>query len=187
MVILFLSSCCNKEGGSSQSNNNTVKKIPTRNLVSTENPFISIEDKMTEDQKNSILNMNKSFKNSYPSYYAGYTLELEQLVILVIGDDTLSIKKDLLKRIGNDNFNIGRGKYEYKTLLNVEKKIIKYIAKNENSDVVKNIELCVIQGNRVFVYLKDYSHITATQFRNEITDSPVVSVTKKRELYNTAD
>lgn len=188
IMLLFLASCYVENKGNFQSDT-FPQNIPVRPLIfKDEGEIYHIEDELNEKQKESISHLNESFKNGYPSYYAGYTIANKNLLILVIEEDTSNIRIELSKRMGNNDFSIDKARFDYKTLVGVKKEITNFINTNKNSEVANNIEYFDIMGNRVKVYLKDASYKHMTEFRKAITYSPVVALTKKKSIYNnTAD
>lgn len=178
VIITFLSSCQIKSND---------KLVNMQSLNVEKKNYILAEDSVCENEQKIISELQDSLKNDFPTYYGGCSVANNRLVIIVVGEDTSAMRTDLIKIIGRNDFVIDVGNYNYKTLIEAQGCIEKYIDFNKDGCVAKNIESYKIKGNRVLVYLKDDSYECCQKFRQYVTDSPAVGLTKKKDYFNTAD
>lgn len=176
-ILLLMVISCHKQTKTDKS----MQVSPTKDFVSVINHFEDFNSCVNDSLKPIITKLDKSFEGNYPSYYAGYTINRSNnnLIILIAGDDTSKYRDEFAKRLESNQFSMDNGKYAYQELLKVKNTITDYINTHKKNNVTQNIEHFDIYGNKVIVYLKDNSYQKASEFRKEITDSPVIGLTKK--------
>lgn len=180
-ILLLLSTIsCHKQNKCNTEKDDSIHISSTDDLITVKNSDKGLGSYMDDSLKSVVMKLEKSFGDKYPLYYAGYIINRinNNLIILVIGDDILQYEREFAYRLGSNDFSIGKGKYPYKELLKTKKMIIDYIDTHENNKITQNIEYLEIYGNKVIIYLKDDSYQKTSEFRKEITDSPVISFSK---------
>ena len=106
----------------------------------------------------------------YPDYYGGLYLDCcGKLVIVVIGD-TVTAKKDIVRRCGKTNFRLQQGQYSYDELRKLQALV------NENIRKLPEITSTAvdIKINRLVIGMKECSRKNIYSFRKQILDSPTV-------------
>lgn len=183
LLILLSAMSCHKQTKSNAEIDNSTPVSETDDFVSVINEVEYFNSYVNDSLKSLIMKLEKSFKGNYPSYYAGYSIDESNnnLIILIVGNELLKYKKyedEFATRLESNNFSIATGKYAYKELLRVKKIISDYVDTHKNNGVAQNIEHFDVYGNKVVVYLKDDSYSKTSEFRKDITDSPVIGLTK---------
>lgn len=132
-------------------------------------------------------NMHKylnSFKHpdtntiDYPDYFGGAYINNQYDLVFNIVGDTSKYKKDIIQRIGNDNFHLKKCRYSYKHLIEANDSINQFIQNHKNTSTTKNIgfynSAISIEQNVVIVQLIDNSPDKIDLFEASIYKSPTI-------------
>lgn len=129
------------------------------------NPYV-----LFENLKESFLDKNGD--KNFPLYYGGAYIKDSSLVIIVIGDDTLRDKEDLIERCKGSNFVMSHcGKQE-----DAIRKMLHYLylfrTDEKNEKIINElgfISSCMNSDERIDIQLSSFRE---KEFRKLILDSP---------------
>lgn len=103
--------------------------------------------------------------NIYPSYYGGMYVQNDKLVVLV-RENNVSVKEDLLKRCDGSGFEMIICDYSYEELRSIIQKVTELLQSSDEQNVVG----CALldKENKIEVWLKDCSQLNINKFKSVI-------------------
>ena len=129
------------------------------------NPYV-----LFENLQESFLDKNGDGK--FPFYYGGAYIKDSSLVIIVIGDDTLRDKKDLIERCKGSNFLISHCEERKDAVRRMLHYLYLFRTDEKNKKIVDElgfISSCMNSDERIDIQLLSFRE---KEFRKLILDSP---------------
>ncbi|WP_298650979.1 hypothetical protein [uncultured Proteiniphilum sp.] len=164
-VIMFMFVNCNKQNKESKNTKEEIIRISSGNF----------QKLMSSFKKENSDNVRAS---DYPEYYAGaFRDSTGRLVINIIGD-SLTAKRDIIERIGNEHFLLQEKKYSYTELSQIMDTINRFMLNSTNKKIVDEIEIHVIslldRENKIVVRLGNLNAESITAFKEKVYYSPAI-------------
>jgi len=151
------------------------------------------KQKETKDKRMSISSENyqkliKSFKKEstdfnqvldYPVYFAGAFIDSTGMLIINITGDSITVKRDIIERIGNQHFLLQEKKYSSRELIQIMDTINKFMLDSTNQKIILNnigIHTVVLsdQRNKIIVRLAKLNAESIKAFKDIIYCSPAI-------------
>lgn len=115
----------------------------------------------------------------YPEYYGGSFIDNNGIFVITVTGDRERYNRQLITKLGTDNFNVETVQYSYKQMMQVMDRIDAFLVDTtipENHPVMANFAGAYpdVMENRVKVLLKIVNKEITDAFKKDISNSPII-------------
>ncbi len=163
-IIMFMHAGCNNQN---QKPKETKKEELM--LISSDN-FQKLIASFQKENSDSVR------VSDYPEYYAGAFIDSTGKFVINFVGDSLTAKRDIIERIGNEDFLLQEKNYSHNELRQIMDTINIFMGDETNKTTINEIEIHVISllDDRIVVRLGNLNDESIAAFKEKIYYSPAI-------------